>query len=67
MDKAKKITQQLLEQPELIDRIESILNISTNKDGRYKTADEAEWQTREELNKLGREVLEKWTDKQSDD
>lgn len=65
MDKLKKITEKLLEQPELIERIENILDISSNEGGLYRTADEAEFNTRDELNKLGREVLEKWTGKRA--
>jgi hypothetical protein len=59
-DQAERIKQRLLQNPELMDRIESILKIATNEEHRFETADAAEEQTRRELQKFGNEVLGEW-------
>ena len=63
MDQAEKIKEKLVLNPALMDRIENILDISSNKNGQFESADMAEWHTRSELNQLGKDVLKEWTEK----
>lgn len=60
-DRAEQIKQKLLKTPELMDRIDSILDIATDPEGHLVTADAAEERTKAELQKLGQELLHQWT------
>lgn len=57
---AERIKQCLLQRPELMDQVESILKIATNEEHRFETAEAAEEQTRQELQKFGNAVLSEW-------
>lgn len=57
LDKLKK-------HPRLQQRFNEILNIAENSSGDLITADEVELKTIEEVQKLGREVIEEWAEKQ---
>ena len=45
-----------------MDRVESVLDIAINESGDLSTADAAEEKTREEIQKLGKELLHQWTE-----
>lgn len=65
-DQLESIREKLLKRPDLMDRIESILDIASDTDDQLKTADAAEERTRTELQKLGKELLEQWTQGKND-
>jgi hypothetical protein len=55
-----QLIQRLRENPELMERFQSILEISTNTDGRLKRADEIEAMLIEEMRRLGKVSMESW-------
>jgi hypothetical protein len=62
MSERKKgnLEERLKGNPILRKRIESILDLAENTDGKFKTADEAEERAIEELRRLGNELLQEW-------
>lgn len=52
--------ERLKDNPVLCNRVESILDLAENVDGKFKTADEAEERAIEELRRLGNELLQEW-------
>lgn len=55
-----QLIQRLREHPELMERFQSILQISTNAEGGLKRADEIEAMLIEEMRRLGKTSLESW-------
>ena len=66
-DRMKRLVERLEADPELRERIESIVAIVENEDQRYGTADEAEQKAIEELRKLGNELLHGWARRRSEE
>lgn len=66
-DQAEGVISRLLKNPELLSRVERILDISENVDGRCNTADEAEERAVKELRQLGNELLQSWAEKRKID
>jgi len=62
MSERKKgsLEERLKDNPVLRKRVESILDLVENVDGKFKTADEAEERAIEELRRLGNELLQEW-------
>jgi hypothetical protein len=56
----RQLMQRLREHPELRERFESILEISTNAEGPIKSADEVEELLIEELRRLGNTTMRDW-------
>jgi 2-iminoacetate synthase ThiH len=56
----QQLIQRLREHPELMERFQSILEISSNAEGRLKRADEIEAVLIEEMRRLGKASLESW-------
>lgn len=55
-----KLIEGLREHPELMERFQSILDISANADGPVKRADEIEALLIEEMRRLGHATMESW-------
>jgi hypothetical protein len=55
-----QLIQRLRENPELMERFRSILEISTNTESRLKRADEIETMLIEEMRRLGKVSMESW-------
>lgn len=55
-----ELLEKLANQPGLRERVEEILNIAENADGRAQTADEAEELTIAAVRRLGQDVLGQW-------
>jgi len=55
-----RILEQLRQQPEMLARFESILNLASNTDGPLKTADEVEALLIEEVRRLGHATMSQW-------
>ena len=55
-----KLLEQLRAHPELMERFQSILEISANADGPVKRADEIEALLIEEMRRLGNATMESW-------
>jgi len=55
-----KLIDRLREHPELLERFQHILEISTSADGTIKKADEMEALLIEELRRLGNVTMESW-------
>lgn len=58
--KEQQLVQRLREHPNLIERFQSILEISANAQGPIKSADEIEGLLVEELRRLGNSALGDW-------
>jgi len=55
-----KLMEQLRKQPELMERFQTILEISSSADGPIKTADEIEGLLIEEMRRLGNTTMGTW-------
>ena len=55
-----QLIEQLREQPEMMIRVQSILEIARNTEGPLKTADEVEGLLIEEMRRLGHVTLSRW-------
>jgi len=55
-----QLIEQLRQHPELMERVQSILEIVRNEDGPLKTADEVEELLIQELRRLGQATLSQW-------
>mgnify|MGYP001764135406 CR=1 FL=1 len=64
--KAIEIANRLQDNPELLARVESLLNIVEDAGGNLKKAADAEMRVIEELRKMGNEALTGWGKRQSD-
>ena len=64
MDTDDGLIRKLENHPRLKKRFQEILDIAENTSGELITADEAETKAIEELQKLGREVMQEWADSQ---
>lgn len=62
--KTLSIDERLRDNPILRARIESIIAIAENEDGKIEKADEAEQRAIDELRKLGNELLHAWAERQ---
>lgn len=56
----QQLIQRLRDHPELMERFQSILEISANTQGRLKSADEVEALLIEEMRRLGNTTLRDW-------
>jgi hypothetical protein len=54
------LIEQLRQHPEMMDRVQSILEIARNAEGPLKTADEVEELLIEEMRRLGHATLSHW-------
>jgi hypothetical protein len=61
----KRINERLSKHPELLNRLDRLLDIIENKDGRATLADDAEERVVTEMRELGKEVLEEWAKDES--
>ena len=59
-EQERKLIEQLRDHPELMDRFQSILDITGNADGPLKTADEVEDLLIEEVRHLGNLSMTQW-------
>lgn len=64
MNTDDELIRKLENHPRLKMRFQEILHIAENTSGELITADEAETKAIEELQKLGREVMQEWADSQ---
>jgi thioredoxin reductase len=55
-----QLIQQLRQQPEMLARLQSILDLAQTADGPLKTADEIEALLIQELRQLGRTTMNQW-------
>jgi hypothetical protein len=55
-----QLIQQLRQQPEMLARLQSILDLAQTADGPLKTADEIEALLIQELRQLGRTTMSQW-------
>ena len=55
-----RLIKQLREHPEILERVQSILDITNNKDGSDKKADEVEDLLVQEMRQLGHASLSEW-------
>ena len=55
-----RLIEQLRQHPEMMDRVQSILEIARNAEGPLKTADEVEELLIEEMRRLGNTTLSHW-------
>lgn len=60
------LEQRLAQHPALKERIETLLAIVENRDGKLEKADDAEWAVIEQLRPLGQQALGEWAQKQAD-
>ena len=58
--KESRLIDQLRQQPELLARFESILELSRTQEGQLRKADEVEEDLVQAVRQLGREVMESW-------
>ena len=56
----QRLIKQLREHPEMLERVQSILDITNNKDGSDKKADEVEDLLVQEMRQLGHASLSQW-------
>jgi hypothetical protein len=56
----EQLIKQLREHPELLERFQTILQISTSADGSIKKADEIEALLIEEMRRLGNATMQSW-------
>lgn len=61
-ERAARLLKKLAHQPEVLDRIERILEVVENETGEALTADEAEELLVQELRLLGHDALQSWAD-----
>ena len=59
-DRKRSLEERVGNNPALRGRLESILDIAENADGKYETADQAEEVAIEQLQRLGNELLHEW-------
>lgn len=57
------LIQQLRQNPRMMERVQTILNLADNADGPLKTADEIEEILVEEMRRLGNDTLHHWASK----
>jgi hypothetical protein len=55
-----KMMERLRRHPDILDRVQSILEIAENKEGPLKTADEVEELLVQEMRKLGNTTMRDW-------
>jgi hypothetical protein len=55
-----KMMERLRRHPQILDRVQSILEIAENKEGRLKTADEVEELLIQEMRQLGNTTMRDW-------
>jgi hypothetical protein len=55
-----QLIEQLRQHPEILERVQSILEIARNKDGPLKTADEVEELLIQEMRQLGQATMSQW-------
>jgi hypothetical protein len=55
-----RMMERLRRHPEILDRVQSILEIAENKEGPLKTADEVEELLVQEMRKLGNTTMRDW-------
>jgi len=55
-----RLIKQLREHPEMLERVQSILDLTRNKDGSNKKADEVEELLVQEMRQLGHASLSQW-------
>ena len=58
--KEAKLIEGLRRHPEMMERVQSILEISRNEDGPLKSADEVEAMLIEEMRRLGHTTMSQW-------
>jgi len=58
-----RLIEQLRQNPEMMVRVQSILEIASNPEGPLKTADEVEEQLVQEMRRLGGVTLQHWASK----
>jgi len=63
--KRETVTERLERHPELKARMERLLDVVDNASGDVKLADEAERRAIEEIRQMGREVMQSWGQKAS--
>jgi hypothetical protein len=56
----QRLIKQLRKHPEMLERVQSILDITSNKDGSNKKADEVEDLLVQEMRQLGHASLSEW-------
>jgi hypothetical protein len=56
----RRLIEQLRDRPEMLERVQSILEITTNQDGSNRKADEVEELLVQEMRKLGHASLSQW-------
>ena len=59
-DQELRVLERLREHPELMERMESILELVDNEEGPLKTADEMEELLIQEMRRLGNETMTRW-------
>src|SRR5262245_61396241 len=55
-----KLLEELRRRPEMMERVQSILEIATNENGPLKSADEVEAMLIEEMRRLGHSTMTQW-------
>lgn len=55
-----KLLEALRQQPEMMERVQSIVELARNQDGPLKTADEMEERLIEEIRQLGHSTMTQW-------
>ena len=55
-----QLIEQLRQHPEILERVQSILQIARNEDGPLKTADEVEELLIQEMRRLGSATMHQW-------
>jgi len=58
--KILELIEDLEKFPHLLDRIKIMLSVAKNSSGEYDLADDVEVKICEEINKMGRELMETW-------
>jgi len=64
--RTQKILSRLADHPKLLERVEEILNIVENPDDRAILLDDAEELVTQELRLLGKEMLQEWSQSESE-
>ncbi len=59
-DSERQLIEQLRKQPELLERVRSILEITASAEGPLKKADEVEALLIQEMRRLGQATMENW-------
>ncbi len=55
-----QVIEQLRQHPEILERVQSILQIACNEEGPWKTADEVEELLIQEMRRLGSATMHQW-------